>query len=527
MPMTAENRPRPVVLCVLDGWGYRPEREDNAIALANTPVWDRLLKDWPHAFLDTSGIDVGLPTGQMGNSEVGHMNLGAGRVVDQDIRRVDAAIEDGTLAGNPSLTGFIAALRKSGGTCHLMGLLSDGGVHAHQDHIAALARILGEAGVKVAIHAYLDGRDTAPQSGAGFMQAFLDDIAGIANARVATVCGRYWAMDRDKRWERVAEAWSMLVEARGARAGDPVSAIRESYAAGVTDEFVKPVVIGDFAGIADGDGVLMANFRADRAREILTALLDPAFDGFDRRRTPKIAAALGMVEYSDRLNPLMGAIFPQLPLDRIMGEIVAEAGLKQLRIAETEKYAHVTFFFNGGVETPFEGEDRELVPSPKVATYDLQPEMSAGEVTDRLVAAIGSGRYDFILVNYANPDMVGHTGVLDAAIKAVETIDACLGRLEAAVRAAGGAMLITADHGNIETMKDPETGQPFTQHTTNVVPGVLVNADAFGIEDGRLADVAPTLLALMGLERPEQMTGRSLLTAAKAPRGAAREQISA
>jgi 2,3-bisphosphoglycerate-independent phosphoglycerate mutase len=523
--MTADKRPRPVVLCVLDGWGYRPDRQDNAIALADTPVWDRLLRDCPNAYLDTSGIDVGLPAGQMGNSEVGHMNLGAGRVVDQDIRRVDAAIEDGSLAANPALTGFIARLKASGGTCHLMGLLSDGGVHSHQDHIAALAHYLADAGVPVAIHAFMDGRDTPPESGAGFMAQFLDALDGAEGAAIATVCGRYWAMDRDKRWERVNDAWSMLVEAKGERALDPVAAIRASYDAGVTDEFIRPVVIGDFHGMQDGDGVLIANFRADRAREILTALLDPAFDGFGRPRSPNFAAALGMVEYSTSLNALMDAVFHPVPLDRIMGEIVADAGMKQLRIAETEKYAHVTFFFNGGVETPFEGEDRILVPSPKVATYDLQPEMSAPEVTDKLVAAIEAGTYDFIFVNYANPDMVGHTGVLDAAIKAVETVDACLGRLEAAVNSAGGALLITADHGNIETMRDPETGEPFTQHTTNVVPAVLVGGGNT-LAEGRLADVAPTLLTLMGLAKPEQMTGHAL-TGAVAATPKARERASA
>ena len=508
--------PRPVVLCILDGWGYRPEREDNAIALANTPTWDGLLADSPHALLGTSGLEVGLPAGQMGNSEVGHMNLGAGRVVMQDLPRIDQAVADGSLAANPRLQAFIAALRASGGTAHLLGLLSPGGVHAHQDHMAALARILAAAGLPVRVHAFLDGRDTPPASARGFVARFAADIAA-SGARIATLCGRYYAMDRDKRWDRVSLAWQAMVEGKGEPAADADAAIAASYAAGKTDEFVLPAVLEGYAGMRDGDGLLMANFRADRAREILTSLVDPAFDGFARPRLPAFAARLGMAEYSTALAPFFPALFPPESLSRILGEVVSEAGLRQLRIAETEKYAHVTFFFNGGREQVYPGEDRILIDSPKVATYDLQPEMSAPAVTDKLTAAVRSGTYDLVVVNYANGDMVGHTGILPAAIKAAETIDACLTRLVAAVRDAGGSLLITADHGNAELMRDPETGEPYTAHTIGRVPVVLVGGPAgTGLKDGRLADVAPTLLALLGMPQPAEMTGHSLLARATA-----------
>jgi 2,3-bisphosphoglycerate-independent phosphoglycerate mutase len=507
------GRPRPMVLCVLDGWGHRVECEDNAICQARTPVFDRWLKTWPHGLLNASELEVGLPQGQMGNSEVGHMNLGAGRVVMQELPRIDQAVADGSLARNPALVKFIAVLRKSGGTCHLMGLLSPGGVHSHQDHLAALARIVAQAGVAVAVHAFLDGRDTPPKSAPDYLAKFQSDIADAPGATIATVCGRYYAMDRDKRWERVALAYDALVDAKAPRAGDAVAAVRASHEAGVTDEFVKPVAVGAYPGMREGDGVLMANFRADRAREILAALLDPAFDGFERPRVVKFAAALGMVEYSAALNRLLDVAFPSSRLANGLGEVVAKAGLRQLRIAETEKYAHVTFFFNGGEEAVFPNEERILVPSPKVATYDLKPEMSAFEVTDRLVAAIESGRFDLIVVNYANTDMVGHTGDLKAAIKAVEAVDRCLGRLEEAVRKAGGAIFVTADHGNAEMMHDHATGQAHTAHTMNLVPAILVNAPkgVMRLADGRLADVAPTLIELMGLERPAEMTGASLL----------------
>jgi 2,3-bisphosphoglycerate-independent phosphoglycerate mutase len=524
-----QNPPRPVVLCILDGWGYREAETDNAIVPANTPNFQRMWRENPHAFVDTSGVDVGLPHGQMGNSEVGHMNLGAGRIVNQDIRRIDAAIEDGSIARNPALADLIAALGASGGTCHLLGLLSPGGVHSHQDQIAALAGVLDAAGIPVAVHAFLDGRDTPPSSADDFVADFERQISALSGVRIATVCGRFFAMDRDQRWDRVEKAYNLIVDGAGTAAPDAAAAIAASYAAGITDEFVEPAPVGGYAGMKDGDGVLMANFRADRAREILLALLDPAFEGFVRKRIVKPAAALGVTEYSTRHAQLMGTMFPSEALSNILGALVAEAGKRQLRIAETEKYAHVTFFFNGGEETPFPGEDRVLIPSPRVKTYDLQPEMSAKEVTDRLVAEIGAGRYDFILVNYANPDMVGHTGIQAAADIAIRTVDACLGRLETAVRAAGGTLLITADHGNAELMRDAGTGEPHTAHTLNVVPALLVNAPAGidAIHDGRLADVAPTILELLGMAQPPEMSGASLIGRMAATSPAKGERVSA
>jgi 2,3-bisphosphoglycerate-independent phosphoglycerate mutase len=504
---------RPVLLCVLDGWGHRePPTDDNAILGARTPNLDRMTKTSPLGFLDASELHVGLPPGQMGNSEVGHTNLGAGRVVMQDLPRVDLAIADGSLKANPNLHAFIAKLKASGGTCHLMGLISPGGVHSHQDQIAALARFVAEGGVPVVVHAFLDGRDTPPRSAKAYMAKVLADTAGFAT--IATVSGRYYAMDRDNRWERVELAYKAIVSAEGKRASDAQMAIDASYAEKVTDEFVLPTAIGGYAGMRDGDGVLMGNFRADRARELLTALLDPAFNGFARAKTVRFSAALGLVEYSTKLNPFMAALFPPVPLTKILGEVLAEAGKTQLRIAETEKYAHVTFFFNGGEERQFPGEERILVPSPKVATYDMKPEMSAYEVTDKLVAAIESKKFDFILVNFANTDMVGHTGDFGAAVKSVEAVDTCLGRIEAALANVGGAMIITADHGNAEMMNDPATGQPHTAHTTNPVPVILVDGptDVARIAPGgKLADVAPTILDLMGLPQPREMTGHSLL----------------
>ncbi len=516
--MTETNRPRPVVLCILDGWGYREEREDNAIAQGNTPNWDRLWSSEPRAFLEASEEEVGLPKGQMGNSEVGHMNLGAGRVVRQDLVMIDHAIVEGELERNAALTNLAKTLLASGGRCHILGLLSPGGVHSHQDHIAALAGVLAHEGVPVEIHAFTDGRDVPPQSAKDQMAEFMADVHALPGVTVATVSGRYYAMDRDKRWDRVAKAYAALVSAEGEKAADPIQAIEQSYAAGTHDEFILPTVIDGYTGMKDGDAILMANFRADRAREILAAFVDPAFDGFERAAVPKLAAAVGMVEYSSTLAKLMTTIFPPKSLTKVLGEVVSEAGLTQLRIAETEKYPHVTFFFNGGEERVYPGEDRILVPSPKVATYDLQPEMSAAEVTDKVVAAVDSGKYDLVVINYANPDMVGHSGILSAAIKAVEAVDASLGRLEAAVRAQGGVMLVTADHGNCELMKDPETNGPHTAHTLDKVPLVLVNGPAgvSAIRSGRLADIAPTLLDLMKLPQPAEMTGKSLIDRASA-----------
>jgi 2,3-bisphosphoglycerate-independent phosphoglycerate mutase len=523
------DHPRPAVLCVLDGWGHRPDPKDNAILDARTPNYDKLIATCPQGLIDASETFVGLPKGQMGNSEVGHMNLGAGRVAVPDMARIDKAIEDGSFARNPVLAELVDVLKKSGGTCHLMGLASPGGVHSHQDHLVVLANIIGGAGVPVQIHAFLDGRDTPPRSAQEYLEQIAAGLKKDLPIKFATIGGRYYAMDRDKRWDRVEKAYDCLVEAKGEKAATPKEAVDKSYAAGKDDEFVVPTAIDGYTGMQDGDGVLMFNYRSDRAREMLTALLDPMFDGFKRARLVKFADAVGMVEYSAALNEFLKTLFPPVAIKMGLGETVARAGLKQLRIAETEKYAHVTFFFNGGEERQFEGEDRILVPSPKVATYDLKPEMSAPEVTDKLVEAIGSGKYDLIVANYANTDMVGHSGILPAAIKAVEAVDASLGRLMEAVNKAGGVLLVTADHGNAEQMYDEATHQKHTQHTLNRVPALLFNAPAGvrSLHDGKLADVAPTMLALMQLRQPAEMTGHSLLSpegraaVLKAPKAAA------
>ena len=506
---------KPVLLCILDGWGESDSYEHNAIMQATTPHWDMLRTSYPFGTLSASELDVGLPTGQMGNSEVGHMNIGAGRVVMQELPRIDAAITDGSLAQNAALQTYIAALKKSGGTCHLMGLLSNGGVHAHSDHMAALATIVASHGVPVAVHAFTDGRDTAPKSALGFIAEFAAATAAQKQIQLATLTGRYYAMDRDARWERVSLAYQAVVEAQGPRAADAHSTIAQAYAAQLSDEFILPTTLGDYSGMKDGDGLLLANFRADRARQWLHALLDTQFDGFPRTRSINFAATLGMVEYSEALTPMIPAMFGAQQLHHHLGELVANAGMNQLRIAETEKYAHVTFFFNGGREEPLRGEDRILIPSPKVATYDLQPEMSAAIVTDALVEAIQSGKYDFIVVNYANTDMVGHSGDLAAAIKAVEAVDACLGRLHEAMLANGGAMLVTADHGNAECLHDADSGQAHTAHTLNRVPCILVGAGFKNLPKhlgtGILADIAPTLCALLNIAQPVEMTGRNLL----------------
>ena len=504
----AAQTPRPVMLVILDGFGWRAEIADNAVRLARTPNFTTLWASCPHALLDTSGRDVGLPPGQMGNSEVGHMNIGAGRVVQQELVRIGEAVADGKIAREPAFTDLIARLLASGGTCHLMGLVSPGGVHSHQDHAAALARLLRAAGVPVAVHAFTDGRDTPPQS-AG------DDLTRLraalpADVPIATVIGRYFAMDRDKRWDRVGQAYAAMADGQGPRFPDPLAAIQASYATGKFDEFVPASVVGDYRGMQDGDGILCFNFRADRVREILAAFVDPAFDGFPRARTIEFAAAAGMTHYSDALAPFLGVLFAPEPLKHILGEVVASAGRTQLRMAETEKFAHVTYFLNGGQETLFPGEERIMVPSPNVATYDLQPEMSAAELTDRAVEAIDGRKFDLIVLNFANPDMVGHTGSLAAAIKAVEAVDTGLGRIAAAVKSQGGAMLVTADHGNCEMMRDPETGGPHTSHTTNPVPVLLMGGGVSAIRHGRLADIAPTLLSLMGLLRPREMTGQPI-----------------
>jgi 2,3-bisphosphoglycerate-independent phosphoglycerate mutase len=501
--------PRPVMLLILDGFGWREEQADNAVALARTPNFDRLWAAGPRACLHTSGGDVGLPVGQMGNSEVGHLNIGAGRVVRQELARIGGAIDDGSIAETQALQTLIAAARRTGGTCHLLGLVSDGGVHAHQDHAVALARVLDAAGVKTAVHVFTDGRDTGPRTGQAFVQSFA--LALPKSAAIATVSGRYFAMDRDNRWDRVARAWNAIARAHGDRFATAAEAIEAGYAQDVTDEFLAPSVIGQYQGMNDGDVLLCFNFRADRVREILASLLDEHFDGFDRPDRVALAAAAGMTQYSEALAEHMGALFPPVPLHRILGEVVADAGRAQLRMAETEKYPHVTYFLNGGEETPYTGEDRIMVPSPKVATYDLQPEMSAPELTDRAVAAIDSKTYDLIVMNYANPDMVGHTGSLPAAIKAVESVDAGLGRIAEAIAGQGGALLVTADHGNCELMRDPQTGGPHTSHTTNPVPLFLAGVSGVSLHDGRLADLAPTILDLMDIDQPEEMTGVSLI----------------
>jgi len=500
--------PKHVVLCILDGWGLSEHRAANAPLLADTPVFDAIMTG-PSARLVTHGPDAGLPRGQMGNSEVGHTNIGAGRVVAMDLGQIDLAIEDGSFFRNPGLLAFIAALQKSGGTAHLMGLVSDGGVHGHLRHIVAAAHAIADAGVPVMLHAITDGRDVAPSSAAEFVRALEPQLP--LTAEIATLCGRYYALDRDNRWDRVSQAFDAMIHGRGQRAESAEGAVAAGYAAGQTDEFILPTVIGDYHGVADGDGVFCLNFRADRAREILAAIGQPDFDAFDTGKRPDLAALLGMVGYSDAHNGYMTTAYPKAEIVNTLGAWVAAQGLRQFRLAETEKYPHVTFFLNGGKETPEPGEDRFMPKSPKVATYDLQPEMSAAEVTAKFVEAIGAG-YDLIVTNYANPDMVGHTGDLAAAIRACEAVDQGMGRVVEALKAAGGAMIVTADHGNCEMMIDPETGGPHTAHTLNPVPVALVGGpDGAKLRDGRLADLAPTILDLMGLEKPEEMTGESLI----------------
>lgn len=503
------SAPKPVVLCILDGWGANPDTTANAPAQADTPTFDRIMADCPTAQLVTHGPDVGLPTGQMGNSEVGHTNIGAGRVVAMDLGQIDLAIEDGSFAENPALVAFADKLKAKGGTAHLMGVVSDGGVHGHITHVLAACRALTARGVPVALHAITDGRDVAPKSADGYiarLQAALPEGASIA-----TVIGRYYAMDRDNRWERVSTAYNAMVHGEGEKAPDAATAVAQAYAKDVTDEFIPATVIGDFRGAWEDDGFFCLNFRADRAREILRGIAQPDFTDFEIGARPDWAALLGMVEYSDDHNAWLETVFPKRSIVNTLGEWVAKQGLTQFRLAETEKYPHVTFFLNGGKEVPEEGEDRFMPASPKVATYDLAPEMSSAEVTAKFVEAIEKG-YDLIVTNYANPDMVGHTGDLQAAMKACEAVDQGLTAVTAALEKAGGAMIVTADHGNCETMVDPETGGPHTAHTINPVPVALVGGpEGARLANGRLADLAPTLLELMGLPKPEEMTGESLI----------------
>ncbi|MGO4222208.1 2,3-bisphosphoglycerate-independent phosphoglycerate mutase [Lysobacter sp. TAF61] len=510
MPATSV-RPKPVVLLILDGWGHREDPTDNALAQATLPNWHALLASAPHTLIHTEGRHVGLPDGQMGNSEVGHMNLGAGRIVYQDLTRIDAAIEDGSFFGNEELRAACAAAQNSGGTLHVMGLLSPGGVHSHENHIFAMLELARQAGVaKVAVHAFLDGRDMPPRSAEASLKRLHDVCRKLGNARVASVSGRYYAMDRDQRWDRLRRAWDAMVEARSEHVTTgPIEALLQAYERGENDEFVAPTVIEGSAPMADGDAVVFMNFRADRARQLTAAFVSPTFDGFATRR-PALSRFVCLTEYDARL-PAPVAFGPD-DLRNTLGEVLAANGLKQLRIAETEKYAHVTFFFSGGREDPYEGETRILVPSPKVATYDLQPEMSCPEVTARLVAAIHSGDVDVAICNIANPDMVGHTGDIAAAIKAAEAVDIAIGAITQAVRDTGGALLITADHGNLEMMRDASTGQPHTAHTVGPVPFVYVGPRAATLRSGgALRDVAPTILDLLGLPKPAEMSGTSLL----------------
>ncbi|MCC8364191.1 2,3-bisphosphoglycerate-independent phosphoglycerate mutase [Lysobacter sp. A6] len=509
-----QTRPKPVVLLILDGWGHREETADNALAQADIPNWRRLWAAAPHTLVHTEGRHVGLPDGQMGNSEVGHMNLGAGRIVYQDLTRVDAAIDDGSFFTNEELLAACAAARAANGTLHVMGLLSPGGVHSHEAHIHAMLDLAKQAGVeKVRVHAFLDGRDTPPQSAEPSLAALEAKCAALGNARIATVGGRYFAMDRDHRWDRVRRAWDAIVEARADHhAADAITALANAYERGETDEFVAPTVIAGATPMHDGDAVVFMNFRADRARQLTAAFTSPTFDGFTAHK-PKLSRFTCLTEYDAKL-PAPVAFAPD-DLRHTLGELLADAGLTQLRIAETEKYAHVTFFFSGGREDPYAGETRILVPSPKVATYDLQPEMSCPEVTAKLVDAIDTQAFDVIVCNIANPDMVGHTGNIAAAIQAAQAVDVAIGAVEAAVRRVGGALLITADHGNLEQMRDPDTGQPHTAHTVGPVPFVYVGPRAATLRSGgALRDVAPTMLDLLGLPQPAEMTGLSLLVPA-------------
>ena len=504
------------VLIVLDGWGYREDTRDNAIALGNTPVWDRLWQQAPHTLVSGSGLDVGLPAGQMGNSEVGHMSLGSGRVIYQNITRIDQAIADGSFDKNPAYCGAIDKSVAAGGAVHILGLLSPGGVHSHEQQIFAAVRLAAKRGARrVFLHAFLDGRDTPPRSAGASLDKAQALFAELGCGRVASITGRYYAMDRDNNWDRIEQAYDLLTTATGSQtASTALEGLEAAYKRGENDEFVLPTAIqadGELpAAVADNDCILFMNFRADRARELTRAFIEPGFDHFTRQVVPVLSDFVTTTEYAaDIRTP---CAFGPESLDNVLGDYVAQHGMTQLRIAETEKYAHVTFFFSGGREEPFAGEDRVLIKSPAVATYDLQPEMSAPELTDKLVAAIRSGQYDLIVCNYANGDMVGHTGILAAAIKAVEALDECLGRVEQAVLESGATALVTADHGNCEQMLDYESGQQHTQHTTDLVPLVYIGESPLELDPagGKLADIAPTLLALMGLPQPAEMTGINL-----------------
>lgn len=501
---------KPLALIIMDGYGYNPDSYGNAIAAADTKNMDRLTATCPHTLIGASGMNVGLPDGQMGNSEVGHTNIGAGRIVYQELTRISKSIVDGDFFENPELLAAMENCKAKNSALHIMGLLSDGGVHSHIEHLFGLLELARRSGVtNVFIHGFLDGRDVPPMSGAEFTSALYKKTQELGVGSIATIIGRYYAMDRDNRWERVQQAYNAMVKGEGERVPCPYDAVQASYRAGVTDEFVKPIVVEGTQPIKNGDSVIFFNFRPDRAREISRTLIDPEFSGFPRENGPLDVCFVCMTQYDATMPNVRVAFRPQ-SLSNTFGEYISKNGLHQLRIAETEKYAHVTFFLSGGVEQPYEGEDRALIPSPKVATYDLLPEMSAYEVTEELLSRIASDVYDVIILNFANCDMVGHTGVFEAAKKAVEVVDECLGRVVDAILAKGGAALITADHGNADKMYEPD-GSPFTAHTTNEVPLVLVGQDGALREGGCLADLAPTMLKILGLPQPAEMTGKSIL----------------
>jgi 2,3-bisphosphoglycerate-independent phosphoglycerate mutase len=508
---TAISNPAgPLVLMILDGWGHREDAEDNAISQASTPCWDKIQQLGARTTIKTSGEFVGLPAGQMGNSEVGHMNIGAGRIVFQSLSTISNAIEDGSFTSNPALNKAITASRENRSTLHIMGLLSPGGVHSHEDHFLAMVKMAAAQGAyQIRVHAFLDGRDTPPRSAASSVQKMQNCLDDLDNADFGSLCGRYYAMDRDKRWDRVEKAWDMLVMGAGIfHCDDAATALQSAYDRDENDEFVSPTVIGSYPGISDDDAVIFVNFRADRAREISQAFIQPDFSGFERQ-APKLSSFVCMTQYLEDLPAEIA--YPPEKLTGLLGQTLSDNGLSQLRIAETEKYAHVTFFFNGGEEEPFTGEQRLLVPSPDVATYDLQPEMSIEILSAKLDKAIRSGTFDVIICNVANPDMVGHTGSMTAAITAVEAVDRCLGVVLKAIQSVNGELLVTADHGNIEQMKDHQSGQSHTAHTTNPVPLVYFGRQAKAIEGGALRDIAPTMLYLLGLPKPDEMTGRPLL----------------
>ncbi|MBF0449872.1 MAG: 2,3-bisphosphoglycerate-independent phosphoglycerate mutase [Candidatus Magnetomorum sp.] len=507
-----------VMLMILDGWGFSSETTGNAIAQAKTPYLDQLFQTYPYTYLKCSGKAVGLPEGVMGNSEVGHLNIGAGRVVLQDMLRVDSAIESGKLQTNPAFSDLIDTIQQNKGRLHLMGLLSDGSVHSHINHLFALMDMAKTKKVPLRIHAIMDGRDTPPDSGQTYIKQLQSYIDKISWGQIATICGRFYAMDRDKRWERISRAYALYTSGEGVAEAHPCQAIKNAYTRGETDEFIQPILLSSANGqndnhLCDGDGVIFFNFRADRAREITQALTDDQFNMFERHQKPRLSGYVCMTQYDENFD--MPSAFSSIQLQKILGEIISLAGYRQLRIAETEKYAHVTYFFNGGEEKAFENEDRKLIPSPRdVETYDQKPEMSAFQVTETVLSALESNIYDVIVLNFANLDMVGHTGMMDAAIKAVETIDTCVEKVIQKLLALGGFALITADHGNAEKMCDP-TGKPHTAHTTNPVPLVLVKktSPVKLRSEGVIGDIAPTLIELMGLEQPHEMTGRSLLMA--------------